>query len=417
MPSIGKDIPHDSARGHVTGESIFIDDMPFARNEVIGDFVGSPLAHGKLKSIDVGGARDVPGIIAIFTAKDVSGHNHFGPVIKDETLLLEDEATYLGQPAVLIAGMSRDAIRTAKKLIKIEMDPLPPIFSIDDAIAAKQFLGPKRTIARGNARAALDKSDHVLEGSFEVGGQEQFYLENQAAIAYPGENGQMIVHSSTQHPTEVQSIIAEVIGVPFNHVTVICKRMGGAFGGKETQAAGPAAMAAMVAALTRRPARIVYNKDDDMRVTGKRHPFKCWYKVGFSSDGRITALAIDHFSNGGCSVDLSFAVLERAMLHTDNAYFLSDCEITGQVCKTNLPSNTAFRGFGGPQGVAAIENIIESIAHHLKIDSLEVRRRNLYGIESRNVTPYGQVIKNNMLPRIFEELPRTADYEKRRREI
>src|SRR4051812_849775 len=284
MPSVGKDIPHDSARGHVTGESIFIDDMPAARNELLVDFVGSPLAHGTLKSIDLGGAREMPGIVAIYTAKDVPGHNHFGPVVKDETLLVEDEAIYLAQPVVLIAGTSREAIRAAKKLIKIEMDPLPQVFSIDDAIANKQFLGPKRKIARGDARAALTKSDHVLEGSFEVGGQEQFYLENQSAIAYPGEHGQMTVHSSTQHPTEVQSIVAEIIGVPFNHVTVICKRMGGAFGGKETQAAGPAAMAAMVAALTGRPARIVYNKDDDMRVTGKRHPFKCWYKVGFSKD-------------------------------------------------------------------------------------------------------------------------------------
>src|SRR3954464_455858 len=174
MPAVGKDIPHDSARGHVTGESIFIDDMPFARNEVIVDFVGSPVAHGKLKSIDLGGAREVPGVVAIFTAKDVPGHNHFGPVVKDETLLLEGEALYLGQPAALIAATSRDAIRAAKKLIKIEMDPLPPIFSIDEAIAAKSFLGPKRTIARGDARTALDKSDHVLEGSFDVGGQEQF---------------------------------------------------------------------------------------------------------------------------------------------------------------------------------------------------------------------------------------------------
>jgi xanthine dehydrogenase large subunit len=417
MPVVGKDIPHDSARGHVTGESIFIDDMPAARNELIVDFVGSPVAHGKLKSIDLGDARNVPGIVAIYTFKDVPGHNHFGPVVKDETLLVEDEALYLGQRVVLLASESREAVRAAKKLVKIDLDALPPIFSIDEAIANQSFLGPKRTINRGDARTALEKSDHVLEGSFETGGQEQFYLENQSAIAYPGEFGQMTDYSSTQHPTEFQSIVAEVLGVPFNHVTCICKRMGGGFGGKETQAAGPAAMAAMVAMLTRRPARVVYNKDDDMRVTGKRHPFKCWYKVGFDAAGRITALLIDHFSNGGCTVDLSWAVLERAMLHTDNAYFLSDCEITGQVCKTNLPSNTAFRGFGGPQGVAAMENIIESIAHHLDVDSLEVRRCNLYGIEDRNTAPYGQIVQNNVLPRLIDELPRNAEYECRRREI
>ncbi len=417
MSAVGKDIPHDSARGHVSGESIFIDDMPVARSELLVDFVGSPLAHGMLKSIDLDAARKVTGIVALFTAKDITGHNKIGSIVPDEHLLVEGEAVFLGDPVVLVAATSREAIRAAKKLIKIEITPLPPVFSIDEAIEKNQFIGPQRTIARGDADAALSKSKHVLEGSFEVGGQEQFYLENQAAIAYPGEAGQMVVHSSTQHPTEVQQMVAEVIGVPFNHVTVICKRMGGGFGGKETQAAQPAAMAALVAKLTRRPARIVYNKDDDMRCTGKRHPFKSWYKVGFDDDGRITALVISHFSDGGCSTDLSPPVLERAMLHTDNAYFISDIQINGRICKTNLPSNTAFRGFGGPQGVSNIENIVESIAKFLSIDALEVRRRNLYGIEDRNVTPYGQRIQNNMLPRLFEQLPRECEYEERRREI
>jgi xanthine dehydrogenase large subunit len=419
MSATGKDIPHDSARGHVSGESVFIDDIPPARDELLVDFIGWPVAHGRLVSLDVSAARSVPGVTAIVTARDIPGHNQIGPVVKDEHLLVEiaSVAEFLGDPVAIIAAQSREAIRAAKKLVKIKIEPLQPIFTIDDAIERDQFIGPKRTIARGDARGALERSTHRIEGTLDIGGQEHFYLESQAAIAYPGEAGQLTVHSSTQHPTEVQSIVAEVCGVPFNHVTVICKRMGGGFGGKETQAAQPAAMAAVVAALTRRPARVVYNKDDDMRFTGKRHPFKCWYRVGFDDRGLITALVLDLYSNGGCSCDLSPAVLERAMLHVDNAYFFPDVEINGRVCKTNLPSNTAFRGFGGPQGVASIENIIENIAHALRIDALEIRRRNLYGVESRNVTPYGQHVANNALPKLFEQLPRSCDYQNRRRDI
>ena len=417
MGVIGKDIPHDSARGHVTGRSLFIDDMPFARNELLVDFLGSPVAHGLIESLDLDAARKVEGVVAVFTAKDVPGHNTFGPVVKDEQLLVEETAMFLGQPVVLIAATTQPALRAAKKAIKLTMRSLPPIFSIDDAIAASSFLGGERVVARGDAAAALKDAKHVLEGSLTVGGQEHFYLESQAAIAYPGEHGAMTVHSSTQHPTEVQTLVAEVLGVPFNHVTCIAKRMGGAFGGKETQAAQPAMMAALVAAKTGRPARVVYNKDDDMRTTGKRHPFKSWYTVGFDDEGQITALDLKLFSNGGCSTDLSFAVLERSMLHSDNAYFLPNVRITGRVCRTNLPSNTAFRGFGGPQGVVNVENIIEEIALSLGIDPLEVRRRNCYGIEDRNTTPYGQLVRNNTLPRIFSKLSDNANYTSRRREV
>lgn len=417
MGVIGKDIPHDSARGHVTGQSIFIDDMPFARNELLVDFLGSPVAHGVIESLDIDAARNIPGVVALFTAKDIPGHNTFGPVVKDEQLLVEEEAVFLGQPVVLIAATSQQAIYAAKKAIKLSMRALPPLFSIDDAIAAGSFIGGERVIARGDASAALASAKHTLEGSLTVGGQEHFYLESQAAIAYPGEHRTITVHSSTQHPTEVQSLVAEALGVPFNHVTCIAKRMGGAFGGKETQAAQPAMMAAIVAARTGRPARVVYNKDDDMRTTGKRHPFKGFYKVGFDDDGVITALDLKLFSNGGCSTDLSFAVLERSMLHSDNAYFLPNVRITGRVCKTNLPSNTAFRGFGGPQGVVNIENIIEEVALSLGIDALEVRKRNCYGTDDRNTTPYGQIVRNNMLPRVFELLSSEADYAPRRNDI
>ncbi len=417
MPSVGKDIPHDSARGHVAGESIFIDDIALARNELLVDFVGAPVAHARLLSLDISEAAKAPGVIAILTAKDIPGHNKFGPIIADEHLLVDDQILYPGDPVCIIAAETREQLRAAKKLVKMQMKEEKPIFSIDDAIVAKSFIGPKRTIECGDVNRAMEESDHTLEGSLEIGGQEHFYLESQAAIATPGEHGQITIQSSTQHPSEVQSLVAEIIGVSFNHVIVVCKRMGGGFGGKETQAAQPAAMAALVAQRTRRPARIVYNKDDDMRVTGKRHPFKSWWKVGFSREGVITALSIDHYSNGGWSCDLSPSVLERSMLHTDNAYYLPNARITGQVCRTNLPSNTAFRGFGGPQGVANIENIIEEIAKSLGIDAMEIRRRNCYRVGERNVTPYGQRVENNTLPQLFERLRVGCDYDRRRAEI
>ncbi|MEA2736638.1 MAG: xanthine dehydrogenase large subunit [Humisphaera sp.] len=422
MTFVGKDIPHDSARGHVSGESVFLDDVPPARDEVFVDFVGSPFAHGELLSVDVEQARKIPGVVAIFTHADVPGHNDIGPVIKDEHLLVEKEAVFLGDPVVLIAAESRDALTRAKRAVKINMRELPAIFSIDEAIAHESFLSDPRIIQRGDVEQSLAPSSrpsdlHIIEGALDIGGQEHFYLESQIAIAYPGEHGAIVVHSSTQHPSEVQSIVAEVLGVSFNHVTVICKRMGGGFGGKETQAAQPACMAALVAARLRRPARFVISKDDDMRFTGKRHPFKALFRLGGRDDGEIISLDLKLFSNGGCSLDLSLAVLERAMLHSDNAYFIPNFRVTARICKTNLPSNTAFRGFGGPQGVVAIENIIEEFARKLGLDALEVRRRNLYGVDSRNETPYGQIVRNNTLPKLFDVIAKTSDYPRRRRDI
>lgn len=417
MSVVGRDIPHDSATLHVTGQSVFIDDMPRQPREVFVEIVGAPCACGTLRSVDTSLAAGVAGVVAIFTARDIPGHNKFGPVVHDEHLLVNDEVHFLGDPVALVVAVTREAALAARKLVKVDVEPRKPILSIDDAIAAKSFMGAKRTISCGDVDAAMHGAKHKLEGVFEIGGQDHFYLESQATIAVPGEGGQMVVHSSTQHPSEVQAVVAEVIGVPFNHVTVICKRMGGGFGGKETQAAQPAAMAALVAHLLKRPARVVFSKDDDMRITGKRHPFKSWYKVGFDDSGMIQALSIDHYSDGGCTTDLSFAVLERAMLHTDNAYFLPNARITGQVCRTNYPSNTAFRGFGGPQGVANIENIIEAIAQKLNVDALDVRRRNCYGTDHRNVAPYGQLICNNTLPEIFSQLETSANYRERRSEI
>jgi xanthine dehydrogenase large subunit len=414
MAAVGKDIAHDSGATHVTGESVFLDDVAPLAGELLAGIVPSPFAHGRLRKLDLTAAAAVPGVVAVLTHRDVPGHNLFGPAVKDELLLVQDEAVFLGQPLAIIAADSADALHHARRAAVVEMAELPTVFGIDEAIAAGSFLGGQRKIERGDVQAGFASAERVLEGVLEIGGQEHFYLESQVAIVVPGEQGQMTVHSSTQHPSEVQMMVAEVLGVPFNHVVCVCKRMGGGFGGKETQAAQPAMMAALLAVHTRRPVRFAYSKDDDMRYTGKRHPFKAWYKAGFDGDGRITALDVQLFSNGGCSTDLSFAVLERAMLHTDNAYYLPHVRITGRVCRTNLPSNTAFRGFGGPQGVAVIENVIEEIAAALKVDALDVRQANCYGVDDRNVTPYGQVIANNTLPELFATLRKDCGYDGRR---
>ncbi len=417
MASVGKDIAHDSAVTHVTGESLFLDDVAPLSGELVAGIVPSPIAHGRLRKLDLSAAAAVPGVVAILTARDVPGHNLHGPAVKDELLIAEDEAVFLGQPLAIIAAESLDALHRAAKAAVVEMDPMPPIFGIDEAIAAGSFLGGPRKVERGDVDAAFASASRVIEGELEVGGQEHFYLESQIAIAVPGEQGQMTVHSSTQHPSEVQMMVAEVLGVPFNHVVCVCKRMGGGFGGKETQAAQPAMMAALLAAHTRRPVRFAYTKDDDMHFTGKRHPFKAFYRAAFDDAGCVAALHARLFSNGGCSSDLSFAVLERAMLHSDNAYYLPNVRIEGRVCRTNLPSNTAFRGFGGPQGVAMIENVMQEIAAELAVDAADVRQANCYGVDERNVTHYGQVVRNNTLPELFATLRRECDYDARRAEI
>ncbi|HJT16450.1 MAG TPA: molybdopterin cofactor-binding domain-containing protein, partial [Thermoanaerobaculia bacterium] len=416
MSVVGKNIPHDSALGHVTGQSIYVDDTPFARNELVVDFFWSPVAHGRIRSLDTTAACKVPGVVALFTYNDLA-HNVFGPILKDEILLAENEVTFIGQPIVVVAAENREAIRQAKAAIKIDIEKLEPVFTIDEAKRRKQFIGPTRHIIRGDVDAAFAKAENILEGTWRNGGQDHFYLEGQAALAFPGEFDQISVLSSTQNPSEVQEVIAHVLGLPINKVVVTTKRMGGGFGGKECQATHPAAIAALVAHKTKRPARIVYIKDDDMRVTGGRHPFQNDYKVAFTNDGVITALKADIYSDGGAFADLSPAVMGRAMTHIDNAYFIPNAHIHGTVCRTNLPPNTAFRGFGGPQGVATIENIIEEIACTLKKDPLEIRLKNLYGTEDRNITPYGQVVKNNMLPVLFAETIERGDYYNRRRAV
>ena len=328
-------------------------------------------------------------------------------------MLATDKVAYLGQPLVIIAADSPQAARAARALVKIEADARPPVFEIDDAIANEDFIGPARQIARGDFQAAYEAAAHKVSGTFRCGGQEQFYLESQAAIAYPDDGGRIIVHSSTQNPTECQAVVAEVLGLGQHEVVCICKRMGGGFGGKETQAAIPATMTALVALRTGRAARMVYTKDDDMHFTGKRHAYVTRYQAGYDDEGNVVAVKFDFFSNGGAFADLSTSVLERTMLHSDNAYFIPHMEINAQVCRTNFPPNTAFRGFGGPQGMAAMENLMQEIAQARGEDAFELRRRNLYGKDDRNVTPYGQIIRGNLLPEILDQLLQTSDYHAR----
>jgi xanthine dehydrogenase large subunit len=412
MSTVGRNIPHDSARGHVTGESIYIDDMPFAKNELLVDFFWSPVAHGRIRALDLEAARNVSGVVALFTYRDLH-HNLFGPILQDELLLAEDVVTFIGQPIVVIAAESREAIRTAKAAIVIDIEKFEPVFTIDDAKRNRQFIGKTMKMERGDVEAAFARAPHTLRGVFINGGQDHFYLESQAALAQPGEYDQLVVHSSTQHPSEVQHVIAHLLGMPINKVIVITKRMGGGFGGKECQATHPAVIAALVAQKTKRPARLVNNKDDDMRVTGGRHPFQNDYEVAFDRDGVIDGFRVDFYSDGGAFADLSTSVLGRAVTHSDNAYYLPNVRVTGTVCRTNHPPNTAFRGFGGPQGVINIENVLDEIAAFLGKDPFDVRRANLYGIGERDVTPYGQVVENNMLPRLFDDLVVRSDYRAR----
>jgi xanthine dehydrogenase large subunit len=417
MPSIGKAIAHDAALGHVTGRAPYIDDLRPMAGELHVGFVGSPVAAGELLGIDATEALALPGVVGCYTAADVPGRNLFGIVAIDEPFLANGKLLYLGQPVAVVAAETPEALARARKAVKIEYREAEPLLDLSESIRRKKFLGPLRRIGRGDVDANLRRATHRLSGMFTSGGQEQFYLESQAAIAYPGEQGQVVVHSSTQNPTEIQSLVAEMLNVGQHEVVCICKRMGGAFGGKESQAAIPAMMAALAAHKTGRPARVIYNKDDDMRVTGKRHAYHSEWEVGFNDDGRIQALRVAYYSNGGASTDLSLAVMERSLLHTDNCYFLPHVELTGQVCFTNLPSNTAFRGFGGPQAIAVIENILESIGEELGLDGFDVRMRNLYGVGERNVTPYGQVFEKNHLPEIYATLAAKSHYRKRRGEI
>jgi len=404
--------PHDDVTGHVTGESVFIDDRPRLQGELEVGFVGTPVSAGRLKSVEASAALKINGVVAVFTAKDLP-RNRWGTIARDQPLLVEDEIGYLGEPVCVIAAESREALAQARRAVRVEVEEMKPVYDIDEAVSLGRILCRSKGLGRGDVQAALARSPHRLSGVFEIGGQEHFYLESQASIAYPLENGHLEIHSSTQHPTEVQHVCAELLGLKHHQVVCVVKRMGGAFGGKESQAAPFAAMAALVASRLKRAARIVLDKSEDMRVTGHRHPFRNRYEVGFDVQGRILALQVDFRADGGAYTDLSPSILERAAFHADGAYYIPDIRVDGLVAKTHRSSNTAFRGFGGPQGNLTIENILEEIAIFLKKDSYEIRRLNAYGVGERDTTHYGQTVDNNLLPKLFDQLHQTSSYAER----
>ena len=407
---------HDSAIKHVTGESIYINDMPVSDQLLYGKVVISKHAHAEILKLDISEALKVKGVHAILTAKDIPGINQMGPIVHDEPCLAEGEVIFIGQAIAVIAAKTEAAAHEAEKLIRIDYNPLEATLDIETAIQKNQILA-ERFISRGNADAALKNSLHVLKGELRTGAQEHWYLETQTALAIPREGKEMLLYSSTQNPTETQAIVAKVLGTNRNDVEVEVKRIGGAFGGKETQGNHVAAWAALLANATKRPVKIHLFRDDDQIMTGKRHRFLSRYEIGFDEEGRILAYKLELNADAGSSTDLSRAILERAMLHSDNAYFIPDVSITGKAWKTNLPSNTAFRGFGGPQGMAVIENAIDRIARMLHKDSVLIRFLNFYQHEDKNLTPYGAKVENNRLSLLYDKLIISSEYFERRREI
>ena len=408
---------HDSAHLHVSGRANYVDDIPLPANTLHAAFGTSGIAHGRVTGLNLEPVRSAPGVVAVFAAADVPGDNNYGAAVPDDPIFAPGLVQYIGQPLFAVAADSYQQARRAAVRAVIDYAPLPAILDIRAAVAAQSFVLPSKELVRGRPQAALAQAPHRLSGSLSVGGQDHFYLEGQVAAAIPQEDGGMLVHSSTQHPSEVQQIIAHALGVTANRVVVQCRRMGGGFGGKETQPALIAAAAAIVARGTGRPVKLRLDRDVDMEVTGKRHDFVSDYTVGFDASGRILGLSIMLASRCGYSADLSGPVNDRALLHVDNAYYLENVEIVSHRCKTHTVSNTAFRGFGGAQGMVLIEQIIDAMATYLRLDPLAVRRRNFYDDTARNVTHYGQVVQGNRTVPIVDELATTAEYQRRRQEI
>jgi xanthine dehydrogenase molybdopterin binding subunit len=384
---------------------------------LFGKVVFSKYAHAKIKKINIKKALKVKGVHAVIIAKNIPGENQMGPVIHDEPCLAEKVVTFVGQAIALIAAENKDALLQAEKLIEIEYETLDAILDIETSIAKNNILAPQRKIERGNVDLALKNSPHTFKGELKTNGQEHWYLETQTALAVPGEGKEIMVHASSQNPTETQAIVAEVLGISKNEVEVEVKRMGGGFGGKETQGNHVAAWAALLANATKRPVKIHLFRDDDQIMTGKRHRCLSKYEIGFDEAGKILAYKVEINTDAGAAFDLSMAILERAMLHADSSYFIPDVQIIGRAWKTNLPSNTAYRGFGGPQGMAVIENLIDMIARYLKKDSAEIRLLNFYNIDKNNFTPYGQKIDSNRLFVMYDQLIKSSEYSKRRNEI
>lgn len=409
-------IIHDSAIKHVTGQADYTDDLMMPEGTLHGYLGLSTVAHGRIVSMDLDAVRKAPGVHLVLTAEDIPGVNDISPNgLHDDPVFATPEVQFLGQPIFAVIAETRDLARRACKLARVEYEELP--FSLD-AIAARDaglgYVTKPLRLARGDM-AEMDTAPRRLEGRLTVGGQEHFYLESQIAFAIPGEDDEVIVNTSTQHPSEVQHMVAHVLDVPSNAVVVNVRRMGGGFGGKESQMNIFCVTAALAAKKLKRAVKIRPDRDDDFQITGKRHDFVIDYRCGYDETGKIHAVDADFYARCGFSADLSGPVTDRALFHADNAYYYPAVELRSHPMKTNTVSNTAFRGFGGPQGVIMAERIVEDIAYALGRDPLEIRKANLY--QNGQLTPYHQEVEDQILPRIFEELEASSDYHARRRAV
>ncbi|GAA3707447.1 xanthine dehydrogenase molybdopterin binding subunit [Oceanisphaera sediminis] len=414
---VGKSVPHDSAAMQVAGEAQYIDDRLEFPNQLHLYARLSERAHARITRLDVAPCYRFDGVTIAITAKDVPGELDIGPVLAGDPLLADGKVEYLGQPILAVAAKDLETARKAAMAAIVEYEDLPPVLSVEEALEKELFVTESHKQQRGDSAAGLKRAKHVIEGSLHIGGQEHFYLETQVSSVVPTEDGGMMVFTSSQNPTEVQKLVAGVLDVPMHKVVIDMRRMGGGFGGKETQAAGPACMAAVVARLTGRPTKMRLPRVEDMTMTGKRHPFFNQYKIGFDDNGRIEASEIIVAGNCGYSPDLSSSIVDRAMFHSDNAYYLGDATVIGHRCKTNTASNTAYRGFGGPQGMMTIEHVMDEIASKLGKDPLEIRKINFYGKDDRNVTHYHQPVEHNIIHELVADLELSSEYASRRAAI
>ena len=418
--TIHKAVRHDSAHKHVSGRAHYTDDLSVPQGTLEVLIAQSPHAHARIISMDLSAVASAAGVVTVMSAQNVPGVNDCSPVAGDDPIFADDIVSYVGQSVFAVAAVDMASARAAIDLAKIKYEVMPAILTIDEAMHAGAFLGSAATISTGDADGAIAAAPHHLDGRIVIGGQEHFYLEGQAALAIPGEDGDMTLHCSTQHPSEIQHKVATSLGLANHAVTVETRRMGGAFGGKESQGNLPAITAALAAKLTGQPAKTVYDRDDDFMLTGKRHDVRIDYSVGFDNDGRIRGVVFEQALRCGMSWDLSESIAARAMCHADNAYHISNMRIISHRCRTNTQSNTAFRGFGGPQGMVGIERVIDAVAHHLGLDPLVVRERNFYPHKSTSdygMTPYGQPVEDCVIQDIVSKLAKTSDYVKRRKTV
>ena len=417
---VGRSHPHESAVLHVTGEAIYTDDIAEVSGTLHAALGLSSKAHATLLAMDLTAVRNAKGVVAVLTAADIPGVNDCGSIVHDDPLLADGSVQYLGQPIFVVIADTHDHARRAARKAQIHYHELPALLNQEAARQAGSYVVAPMRLQKGDARTALGNAPHRLAGKWTVGGQEQFYLEGQIAYAIPKEDRGMQVYCSTQHPSEMQHIIALALGVHAHQIVVECRRMGGGFGGKESQSGLWAGVAAVCAAHLNRPVKLRADRDDDMLVTGKRHCFSYDYDVGYDDTGRITAARVEMLARAGFSADLSAPVATRAMCHFDNVYYLADTDIVALCAKTNTQSNTAFRGFGGPQGAIAIEYILDSIARLTGQDALDVRKANFYGrndAEGRNVTQYGQKVVDNVIHELVAQLEHSSQYRQRRSAI